>query len=314
VKNMSTVLITGGAGFIGSHTVELLLKENFYVIVLDNFRSSSKENLNSILQSSRVSIINGDIRDFSLLKSVMRDVDAVIHLAAIVSVDEANSFPDLAFQVNANGTLNVLEAMRYCDVERIVYASSAAVYGNPIYLPIDEKHPLFPLNPYGASKLAGEALVNAYQETYGLKSVVLRYFNVFGPRMKAGPYAGVVLKFITSALSNKPLIIYGDGKQVRDFIYVKDVAMANLIAVKGNVTGVFNIGTGKKTRIIDLARKIIDLTRSKSEIKFAPARPGDVRESVANIVKAEKELEWKPNFSLEQGLKNTIRFFSAMRT
>ncbi|MHA1617142.1 MAG: SDR family NAD(P)-dependent oxidoreductase [Candidatus Njordarchaeales archaeon] len=310
---MTRVLVTGGAGFIGSHTVELLLEKEFDVVILDNFRTSSKQNIENIKgirdKNKKLIIVQGDIRDPIVIREAIKDIDAVIHLAAIVSVDEATKWPELTFQVNAEGTLNILEALRRFDVEKIVYASSSAVYGDPLYLPIDEKHPLFPKNPYGASKLAGEALVNAYHQTYGLKAVVLRYFNVYGPRMPPGLYSGVILKFIKAAIRNDPLVIFGDGTQLRDFVYVTDVARANVVAVEKNISGVFNIGTGSGTSILDLAKKVIELTNSKSEITFSEPRPGDIKKSIASIERAKKILTWRPEVSLEEGLKKTIRYY-----
>lgn len=301
-----SVLVTGGAGFIGSHTVELLMSEGYEVYVLDNFHSGKISNLSSVL--GKVTLYAGDMRDDELVKKAVRDADYIIHLAAIVSVDEALRNPVEAFNVNALATTKLLEFARIFDTEKIVYASSSAVYGEPVNIPISETHATNPINPYGASKLSGEALMRSYNTTYGTKTISLRYFNVYGPRMIPGPYAGVISKFIEAAKNGKPLMIYGDGNQTRDFVYVLDVAKANLIALKSNETGVFNIGTGKETKIIDLAKLIIDLTESNSGIIFTDPRPGDIYRSVADITKAKRYLNWEPNISLKDGLRRIIEF------
>lgn len=306
---MADILVTGGAGFIGSHTVELLLRKGYSVVVLDNFRTGEISNINHLV--GKIKIVQGDVRDEKLLSEIVKNIDGIIHLAAVVSVDEAIERPKEAFEINGIGTLNLLELARKYDIENFVYASSAAVYGDPIEIPISENHPLNPKNPYGASKLSAEMLVNSYRETYGLKTISLRYFNVYGPRMKPGPYAGAVIKFVSAALKNKKITIFGDGNQIRDLIYVSDVARANIIALEKNETGVFNVGTGKGTKIIDVARRIIELTKSKSEITYTPPRPGDIRESVANIEKITTKLKWEPTVTLEMGLKLTINFEKA---
>jgi len=302
---LSKILVTGGAGFIGSHTIEFLLEQGYSVIALDDLRSGDLSNIEHVL--GKIKFVRGDIRDRELLERIMRDVDGVIHLAAIVSVDEATEFPELAFDVNAVGTLNLLECARKHDVERFVYASSAAVYGDPSEIPVKETTPTKPMNPYGASKLAGEALVTAYATTYELSTISLRYFNVYGPRMRTGPYAGVILKFITAALKGEPLCIFGDGTQTRDFVYVRDVARANVLALESKEKGVFNVGTGKETRIIDLAKIISKLIGRECKIVFSNPRPGDIYRSVADITNITKRIGWQPKISLLEGLKITIK-------
>jgi len=301
------VLVTGGAGFIGSWTVELLVKKGYYVVVLDNFLTGSVENIAHLI--SRVKIVRGDIRNYVLLDEIVKhySIDSIIHLAALVSIEEATEKPAEAIYINVNGTHNVLEVARKYDLERIVYASSAAVYGDPKYLPIDEDHPLNPKNVYGATKLGGEALVNAYHENYGLSTISLRYFNVYGPRMEPGPYAGVILKFIERIKQGKPPIIYGDGTQTRDFIYVEDVARANLAALETKSTGPYNIGTGIETSINQLAKTIAELM-GRPDLKpiYTQPRPGDIKHSVAKIEKAKKELGWIPSIELISGLRKTI--------
>ncbi len=302
------ILVTGGAGFIGSWTVELLVKKGYRVVVLDNFSTGSMENLAGVI--GKIKVVRGDIRNHVLLDEIIRryEIDSIIHLAALVSVEEAAENPGEAVRVNVYGTHSVLEAARRRDLERIVYASSAAVYGDPKYLPIDEDHPLNPKNVYGATKLGGEALVNAYHETYGLSTISLRYFNVYGPRMRPGPYAGVIIRFIQRIKEGKPPIIYGDGTQTRDFIYVEDVARANLAALETTATGPYNIGTGTETSINQLAKTIAELM-GKPDLKPIHTKPrrGDIKHSIANIEKAKESLGWKPIINLIDGLKLALK-------
>ncbi|RLG83915.1 MAG: UDP-glucose 4-epimerase [Thermoprotei archaeon] len=304
------VFVTGGAGFIGSWTVEKLISKGYRVVVLDNLSYGSIDNLSKVLND--IIFINGDIRDNELLEKLFKEYRfyGVIHLAALISVDEVSQKPYKGYSINVYGTFNLLEMSRKYDVKRFVYASSAAVYGDPQFLPINEDHPLRPKSLYGATKLAGEALVNSYSHNYGLSTISLRYFNVYGPRMKSGPYSGVVYVFIHNIMNNKPLTIYGDGLQTRDFIYVEDVAEANLIALESSVTGSCNIGSGSNISIKDLAYRILRLMgREDLEIVYDEPRRGDIRHSLADISKAIKLLGWKPRTSFEEGLKRTIKYY-----
>ena len=305
--------MTGGAGFIGSHVVDLLLSNGFSVKVLDNLYSGSLENLSQASSKPGFSFFKGDVRDSSLLRELARGCDYVIHLAALVSVEEANKNPVLAYEVNILGTLNVLEACRKCDVNTLIYSSSCAVYGEAVRLPIDEEHPLRPKNVYGVTKLASEALINSYVESYGLKAYVLRFFNVYGPRMKGGPYAGVVHCFISRALSKQSFTIYGDGEQTRDFVYVADVAESCLMALKSGKPGIYNIGTGKATSINYLATLIKELTSSNVSIIHEPPRLGDIKSSQADVEKARRLLGWKARYDLRQGLLETINWYKSSR-
>lgn len=302
------VIVTGGAGFIGSWTAEALVGRGHEVVIMDDLSTGDPRNLSRI--AGRAELIRVDVRNPDAVDEVFRRVgpDAVIHLAAVVSVDEVAENPVRGFEINVRGTLNLLEAARKHGVERFVYASSAAVYGDPVRLPITEEHPTRPKNVYGATKLAGEALVNAYVGNYGLSTAVLRYFNVYGPRMRAGPYSGVIRKFTEAILADKPITIFGDGEQTRDFIYVEDVARANLAALESGATGTYNIGTGEPIRIADLAHALMNVAGKEVPIKYAPPRPGDIRHSYADISKARKELGWSPETRLEEGLKRTIEF------
>lgn len=309
---METVLVTGGAGFIGSWTVELLVKKGYSVVVLDNLVNGSIDNISGVLD--KIVFVEGDILDRDLLKNLFKkySIESVIHLAALTSVEESYKEPMKYFRVNVEGTLYLLEEARRNDVERFVYASSAAVYGDPRYIPIDEEHPINPVNFYGASKASGELLVNTYWRNYGLSTISLRYFNVYGPRMKKGPYSGVIYKFIERALNGEPFIIYGDGLQTRDFIYVEDVARANIIALESRKNGVYNIGTGKSVSIKELAYTIAKLLGiGEPRIVYEKPRLGDIRHSCASIEKAIKDLMWSPRVELVDGLSMTIKYFSS---
>ena len=305
-----SVVVTGGLGFIGSHVVDLLVSRGFDVVVVDNGFSGVLDNVASHLGKG-VKYLNVDVRDFSALSRVFGDADGVVHLAAVVSVDEFIRDPRFGFDVNVWGTLNVAEAARRFDVDVVVFASSTAVYGDPVYLPVDESHPLNPKNPYGASKLAGEKLLFSYHYTYGLRVVALRYFNVFGPRMRAGPYAGVVYKFISSVLRGEPIVIHGDGEQTRDFVYVRDVARATVMALDYNSSDVFNVGSGESISINELAELVMDLVGRRVEVVHVEERPGDIKHSRARIDKISRELNWRPEFSLVDGLRETIKYFSS---
>ncbi len=309
-RSRDPVLVTGGAGFIGSWTVEKLVGEGYTVIVLDNLSSGSKDNLYGVMD--KIEFVHGDIKDTDLLDKLFSKYrfKSVIHLAALVGVNEVADNPVEGYSVNVTGTFNLLEMCRRHGIERLVYASSAAVYGDPLYLPVNEGHTLNPKNLYGATKLAGEALVNSYSMNYGLSTISLRYFNVYGPRMKGGPYAGVIYAFINSILEGKPLTIYGDGLQTRDFVYVEDVAEANLIALESNATGSYNIGSGSSISIKDLAYLIKSLSRYKDiDIVYREPRPGDIRHSRADITKACRVLGWRPKTSLREGLLKTINYY-----
>lgn len=310
MKSICRVLVTGAAGFIGSWTVEELVREGYYVVGVDDLSDGLLSRLSSVMGCSSFQFIKASICDWEAMVSICRDVDAVVHLAAKVSVEEAYLNPKLAFKVNVEGTLVLLEAARRGSVERFVYASSVAVYGEPRSLPVSEDHPLRPVNVYGATKAAAELLVHSYYTSYGLSTIALRYFNVYGPRMKGGYYASVVAKFIERVLNNKPPVIFGDGNQTRDFIYVKDVVKANILALKSKCIGPFNIGTGVQTSINRLCNIILKLMgREYLKPIYGKPRPYDIRFSQANISRAIRELGWKPEYSLERGLRETISYY-----
>jgi len=303
------VLVTGGAGFIGSHLVNSLVREGFEVVVLDNFFSGRLENLSHI-DKHDFCLVRGDVRNKSDLRKALKNVDFVFHLAAIVNVPFSIENPLLVSEVNVDGTLNVLEESLKAGVERLVYASSCAVYGDPLKVPVDEGHPTRPLSPYGVSKLTAEYYCRVFYEVYELETVCLRFFNVYGSRQGGGPYAGVVSKFIEFLRDRKSPVIFGDGKQTRDFVYVEDVVNACLLALESKAcVGEFvNIGSGVETSINELAETLIELFGlSGIEPEYTCPRVGDIKRSCASLEKARRLLGYRPKFSLKNGLSSLLR-------
>lgn len=303
-------MVTGGAGFIGSHLVDRLMDEGFDVVVLDDFSSGRRENLSLHFGKPNFYFVEGDIRKKVDVRKALKDVDVVFHFAAVVNVDFSLKNPALVNEVNIHGTLNVLEESSNAGVKRFVYASSCAVYGEPIYLPVNEEHPTRPMSPYGVSKLAAEHYCRVFYEVYGVEAVCLRFFNVYGPRQMIGPYGGVIIKFIDQLKGGKKPIIYGDGEQTRDFVFVKDVVDACLRAMQcKNCAGeVINVGSGVKTSISKLANVLVGLSGLRGvKPVYAEARAGDIRQSYADLRKAEKMLHYKPKTSLSEGLAILLR-------
>jgi UDP-glucose 4-epimerase len=304
------VLITGGSGFIGSHIINHLLKTGYETVVLDNFFSGKIENIKNHMNNKKFHLIKGDIRNPKDVKSAFENVEAIFHLAAIVNIPLSIENPSLVNEVNVQGTLNLLEASIKQNIRRFVYVSTCAVYGEARYLPIDEEHPTNPLSPYGASKLAAEHYCKVYHKIYGLPTTCLRFFNIYGPRQPSGPYGGVITTFLESLKKNKPIVIFGDGNQTRDFLYVKDAVEACMLALtsKDCAGKTFNIGTGTKTSINELAQILIEQAdKSHVEVTHVTERKGDIKESYADIHKAKKELGFKPKFSIHEGLKELIK-------
>ncbi len=299
------VIVTGSSGFIGSNLVKRLLREGYRVLGVDVVEPTY--NCSGHCRFHRV-----DIRSLKDLLEASKGLErpCIVHLAAIVSVEEAMLKPKETIEVNVVGTINVAELARRLDSPRIVFASSVAVYGEPLKLPISEDHPLNPRNIYGASKVSAEIALKHYNELYGLSYIALRFFNVYGPGMKPGPYAGVVYRFIEALLTNKKPIIYGDGLQTRDFIYVDDVVDAILLALESNYVGAVNIGSGVETKIIDLLKLVEELIGRNIEPIYKPPRPSDVRRSLASIELARRVLGWNPKTQLREGLKKTIEYYN----
>lgn len=300
------ILVTGGAGFIGSHLVEALVSYGYDVRVVDNLSTGRESNLEAV--RDRIEFFKGDIRDPVTIIEAVEGVDIVFHLAAKINVEESYAKPELYWEVNVLGTKLIVESMVRMGVKRLIFMSSAAVYGNPVYLPINEEHPLNPLNPYGETKLEAEEIIKERVEKGDVEAVIVRLFNAYGPRQEGNPYAGVVQKFIERVSRGEPPVIFGDGLQTRDFIYVKDV-VDGLIHIMEKVEGsmVLNLGTGVETSILDLANLILEIYgRRNLKPIFRDPRPGDVRRSVAGISRL-RRLGWCPSYSLRDGLMDMIR-------
>ncbi len=300
------ILVTGGAGFIGSHIVELFQDKADEIRVLDNLRSGFLHNI----APCKHTFIEGSIMDKALLAKAMEGIDYVFHLAALISVPESMSVPEECVQLNTIGMLNVLDAAAKAGVKKLVLSTSAAIYGDNPIVPKRETMAPEPKSPYAVTKLDDEYYCAMYTREHNLPTACLRYFNVFGPRQNPkSQYAAAVPIFIEKALHNEPLTIFGDGGQTRDFIFVKDIARANaFFATESAETGVFNIAYGSTITINDLAQKIVRLTGSKSEIVHADVRAGDVRHSYAAIDKLQAT-GFKPEFNFESGMAQTIEFY-----
>jgi UDP-glucose 4-epimerase len=303
-------IITGGAGFIGSHIVEKLSKQNHDLVVLDNLFSGKMENIKPFLHRENISFVHGSITDLELLKKTFENADGIFHEAAIASVPRSIANPVASNEANVSGTLNVLVAARDRNVRKVVFASSSSVYGNTPTLPKREDMPPNPLSPYAVSKFSGEQYLKVFSEVYGLKTLSLRYFNVFGPRQDPNSqYAAVIPKFITKILNHQSPTIYGDGGQTRDFSYVKDVVQANIRAMESDSQGVFNVAYGSRINLIDLASLIMEITGISVPLKFEPPRTGDVRDSLADITQAQEAFGYAPEYTVKTGLMETIQWY-----
>lgn len=305
-------LVTGGAGFIGSHITEELIKRGDEVIVLDNMYSGRAEN---IAVNPKAVFIDGSIQDKEILDSICTkyNIEGIFHLAAVASVQKSIENPALVHDVNVTGTLNVLEAARKHGVRKVVLSASAAAYGdNPVFPKREDMLPE-PLSPYAVSKIASEMYCKTYAELYDMQTISIRYFNVFGPRQDPnGEYAAVIPKFTEKICAGESPTVFGDGEQTRDFVYVKDVARANILAMDSDVCGLFNIGTVVQTSLNNLAKMIMDAAGVSVEMKYEPARDGDVRHSVADISKAQTELGYTPEWGLADGIKETVEYFKGL--
>jgi UDP-glucose 4-epimerase len=299
------ILVTGGAGFIGSHIVEHFHRDH-RVTVLDSLRSGYRKNVDPF----DVDFVEGSVTDEGLVDKVTEGVDYVFHLAALVSVPESMEKPGETVRINTIGILNVLEAARRHGVKKVVLSSSAAIYGdNPKVPKIEDMLPE-PKSPYAVTKLDGEYYLKMFHQEYGLETVSLRYFNVFGPRQDPkSQYAAAIPIFMARALRNEDLTIFGDGEQTRDFIFVKDVVKANVLATTPGVTGLYNVARGEKITINDLARRIIEMTGSSSKIVYTSERPGDVKHSLADTARI-RSLGFVPSASREEGLSETVAYFA----
>jgi UDP-N-acetylglucosamine 4-epimerase len=305
-------LVTGGAGFIGSHLVRTLLDEGAIVRVLDNFSTGKRENLAGLtdkLNSGRFEVHEGDLRDRVLMRDTVRDVDVIFHEAAFVSVPESMEKPQDCFDVNVAATVALFDAARDAGVKRIVIASSAAVYGEADALPLEETTPTQSLSPYAASKRTGELYAQLYTQAFGLDVVALRYFNVYGPRQRPDSmYAAAVPIFVRRLLDGRPITIFGDGGQTRDLINVHDVVRANLVASEHpDAPGqVFNVCTGQETRLLDLVKVLYELFPNAPEAVFAEPRPGDIYRSVGSPEFTARTIGFGAEVNLDEGLKETV--------
>ena len=303
-------LITGGAGFIGSNTAEILVKDGHSVRILDNFSSGKKTNLQDI--KGDIDLIEGDIRDSLAVARAVDEIDYVLHLAAMPSVPKSISDPLSSNEINITGTLTVLEAARRADVKKFVLASSAAVYGDSPELPKRENMLPNPLSPYAIQKLVGEYYCKVYWELYQFPAVALRYFNVYGPKQDPhGDYASVIPKFISVVLADEKPVVFGDGLQSRDFVFISDCARANILAATNEdmVGQAYNVAAGKTYTLNELLDALRNVTGKKIEAIYDPPRPGDIVHSSASVVKLANH-GYKPSVDLETGLQKTVQFFS----
>jgi len=307
---MNKYLVTGGAGFIGSHIAEELIKRGHDVRIIDNFLTGKRENIASFLDN--IEFIEGDIRDVDTCRQSLEGVDFVLHQAALPSVPRSIEDPILTSEINIEGTLNLLVASRDAGIKKFVFASSTAVYGDDPRLPKEEGMEGTPLSPYAVSKITGEKYCQVFSQIYDLPTICLRYFNVFGPRQDPfSQYAAVVPNFITKMLKGESPTIFGDGEQSRDFTYVSNVVGANLLAAEAqNVSGeIFNIACGERITVNSLAIKINELLGKDISPVHDEPRPGDIGHSLADISKARKMLKYEPLVSLDEGVEKTIRWY-----
>ena len=306
--------MTGGAGFIGSHLVRFFLERGERVRVLDNFSTGKRENLSEV--EGRIELAQGSLSSEKDVEAALDGVDFVLHQAAIPSVPRSVEFPLESHESNATGTLRLLKCAAEAGVRRLVYASSSSVYGANPALPKVESMPTEPLSPYAVSKLSAEQYALVFHRLYGLETVSLRYFNVFGPRQDPNsPYSGVVSRFIDAIRSGSPPTIHGDGEQTRDFTYVENVARANFAATEKPVAAgsVYNIGCATGVSVNELWRVMAELSGSKLEPRYAPSRSGDVSHSLADIGRARKDLGFEPAVDLREGLRRTLSYYGILR-
>ena len=303
-------LVTGGAGFIGSHIAEALVKRGDRVRVLDNLSTGKRENLAHI--AGEIEFIEGDIRDYDITRRAMKDVNIAFHEAAIPSVPRSVKDPQFNHENNVNGTFNVLMAAREAEVGRVVFAASSSAYGETEVLPKQEEMLPNPLSPYAVAKLVGEFYCQVFTRAYGLETVSLRYFNVFGPRQDpSSPYSGVISKFITTLLDGHAPVIYGDGEQSRDFTYIDNVVAANLSAAQAPAASgqVMNLGLCERTTLNQLLGELQRIIGTSLAPQYEDARPGDIRHSLADITRAEELLGYRPTVGLAEGLRRTVEWY-----
>jgi len=306
---MKKVIVTGGAGFIGTHLAEELLKSGYQVTIIDDLSSGNKQNIESLLESNNVEFVRGSITDLPLLQKVFNNAHYVFHLAALPGISRSITNPQVTHEVNATGTLNVLVAARDNGLKKVIYSSSASVYGDTPMLPKQEDMPPGPQSPYAVAKLTGEYYCHVFHQVYALSTACLRYFNVYGPRQDPhSQYTAVIPQFIKEVSEGNAPNIFGDGEQTRDFVFVKDAVAANILAIGSKVSGILNIGTGESNSINHLASLISKLMGLDVTPVHEKTRPGDIKHSLADISRA-RALGYKPNYSLEEGLRQTVERF-----
>jgi UDP-N-acetylglucosamine/UDP-N-acetyl-alpha-D-glucosaminouronate 4-epimerase len=308
-------LVTGGAGFIGSHTVDELVRRGHGVVVLDDLSTGKEENLADV--RNKITFVKGSITDIEAVQKAMLQADYVIHLAARTSVPRSVKDPMETNRINVEGTLNVLVAARDNKVKRVVFAASSSAYGETPTLPKTEAMQPQPISPYGVSKYAGELYAQTFGRCYGLENVSVRYFNIFGPRQDSdSPYSGVLSRFATAFLVEEPPIVYGDGEQTRDFTYVDNAVQANLLACEAPSAagGVFNIGTGGRISLNQTLEYFRRISGKKLEARYEPPREGDIRDSQADIAKAREVLGYEPTVGFEEGLERTFEWYRLHHT
>ncbi len=309
---MPRALVTGGAGFIGSHLVEGLLKKGYAVRVLDSFATGRRDNLGAVVND--IELIEGDVRNLTSVRSATRNVDIVFHEAALPSVERSVRNPLESNDVNITGTLNVLVAARDAGVRRVVYAASSSAYGNTATLPKVETMMPDPLSPYAIAKLASEQYMKVFAQLYSLSTVSLRYFNIFGPRQDpTTQYAGVIAKFATCALEGKPYPVFGDGNQSRDFTYVENAVLANLLAADAQLDSrespLLNIAYGERTTLNQIIAMLNQVTGQNLAAQYGPERAGDVRDSHADLTRAREILGYRPPIGVQEGLRRTLDWY-----
>lgn len=304
-------MVTGGAGFIGGHITEHLVSKGHEVVVFDNLSTGKLSNLDSVKDA--VEVVTGDIRDISALETAAKGCDYIIHHAAEISTTKSVEDPAFVNEVNVGGTLNVLIAAKSNGAKRVVLASSSAIYGDTGKIKQDETMRPHPLSPYGASKIAGEHYCGVFHQVYGLETVCLRYFNVFGPRQNPfSQYAAVIPKFIDRLIKGQEIHIYGDGEQTRDFVFVKNIAVANYLActTEGAGGAVCNIASDNNISVNDLVKRLFELSGKSVPVVYDPPNPGDIKFSAADITKAHEVLGFIPHISFQEGLEQTYDYYS----
>ena len=308
-------LVTGGAGFIGSNTVDELVRRGHSVVVLDDLSSGKEDNLAEL--RNKITLIKGSITDIEVVRKAMHDAEYVLHLAARTSVPRSVKDPIETNRINIDGTLNVLVAAKELKVKRVVFAASSSAYGETPTLPKVETMQPQPISPYGVTKFVGELYGQTFGRCYGLENVSLRYFNIFGPRQDpSSPYSGVLAKFCTAFLEDTQPVVFGDGEQTRDFTFVENAVQANLLACEApNVSGkVFNVGVGGRVSLNDVLRELGRITGKTLEAKYDPARDGDIRDSQADITEAREFLGYGPQVTFEEGLARTFEWYRETQT